>query len=97
MSAHTKYILQAARENKELATEIYCELYIYDHYSKDEVGIDMQAFTYQYEGVITENDWLDNLIYRLSSIFRRRGLSIILSLDDIADLFTYRNELGVAL
>lgn len=97
MSAHTKCILQAAQENKELATEIYCELYIYNHYNQDEVGVDMQAFSYQYKGAITENDWLDNLIYRLSSIFRRRGLSIALNLDDIADLLTHSNELGVAL
>lgn len=87
MSAHAEMILSSAKQNRELAMEIFCELYIYTHYTENEVGIDIQAYTYQYDYVNnTDNSWLNNLMYRLSSIFRRKGLHISIDEKDIGDL-----------
>ena len=99
MSHNTQIIINQAQHNPELAMEIYCELYIYTHYTQDQVGLDVQAYTYQYQAneSDTTNSWLGNLIYRLSSIFRRRGVHVTIDTNDIKDLIQHHSELGVSL
>ena len=97
MSHNTQIIIDQAQHNPELATEIYCELYIYTHYTQDQVGVDVQAYSYQVSEPANDNCWLSNLIYRLSSIFRRRGVHVTIDTNDVKDLIQRHSELGVSL
>lgn len=86
MSAHTTLVLQQAKQNRDLAVEIFCELYIYSHYTEAQVGSDTEAFNYEYSNKKITNSWFNNLMYRLSSIFRRRGVTVELDVEDVKEL-----------
>jgi len=95
MSNNTEQILKTAKFNQNLAIEIYCELYIYNHYSESEIGIDYKSFGYKDDILPNENEsktWLENLRYRLNSIFRRRGISIKIDIEDVEDIIRNQNE-----
>ena len=90
MSTHTQEILKAAQYNQKLAIEIYCELYIYQNYTEDQVGIDCPSDKYKDEinpnANSTNTSWMNNLMYRLNSIFRRRGIKIRIDVEETKEL-----------
>lgn len=97
MSTHTEEILKAAQYNQKLAVEIYCELYIYQNYTEDQIGVDYQSDKYRNNinpnGNNTSDTWLNNLMYRLNSIFRRRGIDIKIDVEETEELLGYSDQL----
>lgn len=96
MSNHTQQILEAAKFNQKLAIEMYCELYIYNNYTEDQIGSDCRSFSYKEEITPIEckgNTWLGNLMYRLNSIFRRRGIDIRIDIEETEELVENSDKL----
>lgn len=90
--SNAEIIMYQARQNKDLAMEVYCELYIYTHYTPEQVGVDVQLYNLQKP---KENiSWLDNLIYRLTCIFKRRGVHVQIDSSDIKDLIDSKVDLS---
>lgn len=92
MSQNVDFIIERARCNKALATELYCELYIYEHYGAIEIGTEATSCNPLNN---KKPDWVRNTLNRLNEILRYRSIHITVDSKGLKELMNKKDQLGI--
>lgn len=92
MSQKVDFIIERASTNKALAMELYCELYIYEHYGTADMDTERTSCNPLNN---RRPDWVKNTLNRLNEILRHRSIHIIVDSKGLKELITKKDKLGI--